>query len=49
VDFVPVEDPAAAQAAVSMVLESKGKYSASYRAITLESATNSLHFTPGNN
>lgn len=43
----PAEDPAAAQATVSMVLESKGKYSASYRAITLDSATNVLHFTPG--
>ncbi len=48
-DFSPVEDPAAAQAAVSMVLESKGKYSAGYRAITLDSATDVLHVTPGQN
>lgn len=48
VNPVPVEDPAASQAAVSMVLESKGKYSASYRAVTLDSATNALHYTPGN-
>jgi hypothetical protein len=35
----PAEDPAAAQATLTMVLENKGKYSASYRAITLDSAT----------
>lgn len=47
VNPVPAEDPAAAQATVSIVLESKGKYSASYRAITLDSATDALHYTPG--
>jgi hypothetical protein len=39
----PAVDPAAAQAAVTMVLESKGKYSASYRAATFDSATDVLH------
>jgi len=35
----PAVDPAAAQAAVTMVLESKGKYSAAYRAVNLDNAT----------
>lgn len=40
---VPGEDPAAAQATLTMVLESKGKYSASYRAVSLDSATDAGH------
>lgn len=44
---VPVEDPSAAQATLTMVLESKGRYSASYRAATLDSAANPSHLTPG--
>lgn len=39
----PAEDPLAAQATLTMMLESKGKYTASYRAITLDSATNASH------
>jgi hypothetical protein len=35
----PPENPSAAQAVVTMVLESKGKFSTSYRATTLQSAT----------
>jgi hypothetical protein len=45
----PAEDPLAAQATVTMVLESKGKYTAAYRAVTLDSATNASHiFIPVN-
>jgi hypothetical protein len=40
---VPPVDPTAAQAWVNMVLESKGKYSASYRGITLDSASDANH------
>ncbi|MEO6029295.1 MAG: hypothetical protein ABIR79_20725 [Candidatus Binatia bacterium] len=41
----PATDPAAAQATMTMVLDSKGKYSAAYRAVNLDSATdtNSSH------
>ena len=44
--LLPAEDPLAAQATMTMVLESKGKYSASYRAITLDSATEASHNYP---
>lgn len=39
----PAVDPSAAQSAVTMVLESKGKYSAAYRAVNLDSATDPRH------
>ena len=40
---VPPVDPSQAQAWVNMVLEAKGKYSASYRATTLDSAAEQGH------
>lgn len=44
---VPPEDPAAAQAWVTTVHDSKGRYSVGYRAIQLDSAETALHTHPG--
>jgi hypothetical protein len=43
----PPEDPAAAQAWVTTVHDSKGRYSVGYRAVRLDSAEVALHTTPG--
>ena len=43
----PPEDPAAAQAWVTTVHDSKGRYSVGYRAIQIDSAQQAAHFTPG--
>jgi hypothetical protein len=41
--MVPVEDPAAAQAWVTVTKDSKGKFSVQTRAIPIDSATEVLH------
>jgi hypothetical protein len=43
----PPEDPAAAQAWVTTVMDADGRYSVGYDAIQLDSACNALHFVPG--
>jgi hypothetical protein len=43
----PPEDPAAAQAWVTGVMDADGRFSVGFDAITLDDACNALHFTPG--
>jgi hypothetical protein len=43
----PPEDPAAAQAWVTIVMDAQGRFSVGFDAIQLDSACNALHFTPG--
>jgi hypothetical protein len=43
----PPEDPAAAQAWVTVVMDADGRFSVGFDAIQLDNATNALHFIPG--
>ena len=43
----PPEDPAAAQAWVTTVMDAEGRFSVGYDAIQLDSACNAVHFIPG--
>jgi len=43
----PPEDPAAAQAWVTVVMDADGRFSVGFDAIQLDDACNALHFTPG--
>ena len=43
----PPEDPAAAQAWVTTVMNAQGRFCVGFDAIQLDSATNANHFTPG--
>lgn len=43
----PPEDPAAAQAWVTTVMDASGRFSVGFDAIQLDSATRAAHFTPG--
>jgi hypothetical protein len=43
----PPEDPAAAQAWVTTVMDADGRFSVGFDATQLDSACNALHFTPG--
>jgi hypothetical protein len=43
----PPEDPAAAQAWVTVVMDAAGRFSVGFDAIQLDNATNALHFAPG--
>ena len=42
----PPEDPAAAQAWVTVVMDAEGRFSVGYPAVLLDSALNALHFFP---
>jgi hypothetical protein len=44
----PPEDPAAAQAWVTTVMNAQGRFSVGFDAVQLDSATNVRHVTPGN-
>ncbi|HEX2223525.1 MAG TPA: hypothetical protein VHN15_04895 [Thermoanaerobaculia bacterium] len=43
----PPEDPTAAQAWVTAVMDAEGRFSVGFDAITLDDACSALHFTPG--
>jgi hypothetical protein len=43
----PPEDPAAAQAWVTAVMDAQGRFSVGFDAVQLDSAATALHFTPG--
>jgi hypothetical protein len=43
----PPEDPAAAQAWVTAVMDAQGRFSVGFDAIKLDSACTALHFVPG--
>jgi hypothetical protein len=43
----PPEDPAAAQAWVTVVMDAQGRFSVGFDAVQLDSACNALHFVPG--
>jgi hypothetical protein len=45
----PPEDPTAAQAWVTAVMDAEGRFSVGFDAVTLDDACNALHFTPGGN
>ena len=46
-DANPPEDPAAAQAWVTVVMDADGRFSVGFDAIQLDNACNALHFAPG--